>query len=384
MSFAAFFRSSDARERLRLLPDQMAAGPGHIPSLDGLRAVSILIVMMSHFVNRNLFPGGLGVYIFFVISGFLITRLLFAERKLTGGVSLPRFYLRRALRLYPVVLVYTVIVVFALTCLGLLRNPLEPVSALLYFANYLHRDIHAWTSPFEIFWSLSVEEHFYLLLPATLLLSRTPGRLLWIVIAVCVGCLALRVGVAARHPEWIPTATFYMRTEYRLDSLAFGVVIACLCESARGREWLLRLAHPLYLGLALLVILFALVFRDPFFRETLRYSCLGAAISLIVVFVVFRGGWIAAVLNSRPLVTLGVLSYSLYVWHFVVHTSLKMAFPAMTKLVEAPLGMGLSLLLAFVSYYGLEKPALRLRAKLQAPRRSPAQPAMVEGSASLS
>src|SRR4051812_31928291 len=100
-----------AAARPLFLPEsRMSAQSGHIPNLDGLRAISIMIVMLSHFVNASLFPGGLGVYVFFVISGFLITRLLFGEKKNSGRISLANFYFRRALRLYPVVLVFTGVV----------------------------------------------------------------------------------------------------------------------------------------------------------------------------------------------------------------------------------------------------------------------------------
>jgi peptidoglycan/LPS O-acetylase OafA/YrhL len=102
---------------LYLSSGDIAARRGSVPSLDGLRAVSISIVLLAHFVNPKLFPGGLGVEVFFIISGFLITRLLLAEQRDTGTVSLRMFYVRRICRLYPV------IIVFAGVVIGLATSP---------------------------------------------------------------------------------------------------------------------------------------------------------------------------------------------------------------------------------------------------------------------
>src|SRR5579871_6236686 len=111
-----------------------------VPSLDGLRAISVLLVMSSHFLSPRVFPGGLGVLVFFVVSGFLIARLLLAELNSAGSISLGNFYLRRFFRLYPVILVYAIVVI---TFSALNSRPLdwyEPLSALFYFANY----VYAW------------------------------------------------------------------------------------------------------------------------------------------------------------------------------------------------------------------------------------------------
>ena len=170
MTVGAIKADGAVSEVLYLTPQEIPARFGNVPSLDGLRALSILIVMASHFVNPHLIPGGFGVLVFFVISGFLITRQLFAELKQANCVSIKNFYLRRVFRLYPVIVVYTLVSVSVYAAGGHKITWSEPLSALFYFANYLYAYYtipgHTGGSmPFGIFWSLSVEEHFYLFFP---------------------------------------------------------------------------------------------------------------------------------------------------------------------------------------------------------------------------
>jgi peptidoglycan/LPS O-acetylase OafA/YrhL len=345
----------------------MAACPGHIPSLDGLRAISVMIVLCSHFVSRAI-PGGFGVYIFFVISGFLITRLLLTEYKKSGSISLRRFYARRALRLYPVVITYTLFIVATYVIARQPVNWVEPSSALLYFANYLYSTIVEGqpivAMPFVPFWSLSVEEHFYFLLPATVLLLRAqPRQLLAAMGVVCVACLSYRLGMAWMHPELLETRFFYYRTECRLDSLAFGVALAAACEITALRYWIQRLANPATLSAGIVLILACLLYREPFFRQTWRYSLLGVGITLALMAVVFRGGWIAALLNTAPFVFVGQISYSLYVWSTGAHTILA----SLGTLEGKARGLALfavSFGAACASYFLLEKPLLKLRHRL--------------------
>jgi peptidoglycan/LPS O-acetylase OafA/YrhL len=352
---------------LHLSEIEMPAQSGHIPSLDGLRACSILIVMLSHFVNANLIPGGLGVYIFFVISGFLITRLLIGEHKKSGRISLTNFYLRRALRLYPVVLAFTGTVLFVMLVRGLPVNISEPLSALFYFANYLYADNgQTGSMPFSIFWSLSIEEHFYFLLPTVvLLLHANPKRLLVAMLLVCLSALALRLRVAADHPELLGTHHFYYRTEFRIDSLAFGVALACLCELDWGRRLVLQLARPSVFTASLLAILGCLLYRNDYFRETVRYTILGGAISLAISNVLFRPTVMARSLNSAVFVWVGLLSYSLYLWHFVAFRVLIFLLPGLPHWLSLFGVFAVSFAMAAASYHLLEQPLLRLRARLR-------------------
>lgn len=366
MSEAAVVRDqAPAKEPLYLA--DVRASFARVPSLDGLRAVSILVVMLSHYVDSRLFPGGLGVLVFFVVSGFLITRLLFAESKAKGSVNLKNFYLRRFFRLYPVVTVYALVVVSFFVAAGRPVNWYEPVSALFYFANYLY----AWSSmaghagatplPFGIFWSLSVEEHFYLFFP--LLFAFLRGKnLAWVMGAICAACLALRLVLAQMHPDWLTTQVFYY-TDLRLDSIAFGVLLAALCETRWSRRLIAVLEQPVVVGAAVAAMVLCLAIRNDWFRETLRYTVLGASVAVLIGAIVFSPRYrFAQLVLDWPFVRwIGVLSYSLYVWHTFLPVFLRTLAPRISPAIEPLLVFVLSLAVASLSYYGLERPAAALR-----------------------
>ncbi len=358
--------------------DMMAARQGPVPSLDGLRAVSILVVLFAHFVSSTVFPGGVGVYVFFVISGFLITRLMFAEANKTGSVSLPSFYARRILRLYPVIIVYAAVVIGLRMLMGWPYDLIEPASAVGYFSNYLYEYYYghgiAPKMPFEVFWSLSIEEHFYIVFPITFLVLRGyPSRLVGVVATLCAACLGLRLLVAWLHPEYVHTLIFYLSSQYRLDSIGFGVLLAAFCEIEQGRRILITLARPAYAVAAVVVILGCLLIRDPWFRETLRYSLLGAGIMVLVSAMLFGTSYrnMQWILNTRLLRWIGRLSYSLYVWHEGVASFMPdLNLPAwQTSVIK----FAAAFAVASLSYYVVEQPFLRLRgrfrsARAQAPR----------------
>ena len=356
-------------QHLFLSSNQMAAAPGTVPSLDGLRAISILLVLSAHFIASEVIPGGLGVYLFFVISGFLITRLLLTEYKSTGDISILMFYMRRALRLYPVIVLYIACIIGLDIATGRLYNLLEPLSALAYFANYFYmycQYYHVPTEmPFAPFWSLSVEEHFYILFPMVLLLFRAdPKRLLLALAGLCAASLGLRMLVAWRHPDYLATAIFYSDSQYRLDSIAFGVILAVTCELEFGRFLIQRIARPASAVAAAVVMLACLLIRDPWFRQTLRYTMEGAAITVLVGTVLFspKMRFAQRLLNSTTLVWIGRLSYSLYIWHEGVASFVPQA--SMPSWQVAAVKLSATMVVGTLSFYLVEQPFLRLRRHL--------------------
>jgi peptidoglycan/LPS O-acetylase OafA/YrhL len=357
---------------LHLTETDMAARAGLVPSLDGLRALSIALVLLAHLVSDRWFPGGFGVLTFFVISGFLISRLLFVEYKARRTISLAAFYLRRIVRLYPAVLAYTAIVVAAYLVFapGEIDWP-EPISALFYYANYLfvHYDVEhiQVTMPFTHFWSLSIEEQFYIFFPALLLsFAGRPRAVAALAAAACIVPLLLRLVGAWRHPELVDTEYFYLRTEMRIDSIAFGVLTGALCELPAGRNLIRRLIEPVPVAVAVLVLIGCFAYREPFFRETLRYSLLGAAIAVGLCAIVFNPRYVLAarILNAGIVVWIGKLSYSLYVWHLAVSQTAAHLFAALPRPVEAALALAACIGVAALSYYGLEQPLIGLRRRL--------------------
>jgi peptidoglycan/LPS O-acetylase OafA/YrhL len=348
----------------------ISATKGHIQGLNGLRCLSIMIVIVGHFFLGE-FSGisSLGVYIFFVISGFLITRLLLAEAKETGEIKVGAFYYRRLLRLFPVLIVYMIVIVlFART--NEIPTPLvEIASVFLYFVNYLKSYYElAGTQhvlPIGILWSLSVEEHFYLIAPLFIAFVRaSPGKVLAFAIAMIVLPLAIRIGYMLHWPEWSNTNRIYMASETRFDSIAYGVFLAAICEFRPEGRLRRAISSPqaMMAGIALLVL--STLIRDDFFRDTFRYSMRSIGALLIVAPIVFspKLGWFQAIANSPPADWVGRLSYSLYIWHgaaWFFLSNVGMTKTVLTSFTE----LGITFLLAIASYYLIEMPVLRWRSK---------------------
>ncbi|WP_082510702.1 acyltransferase family protein [Methylobacterium sp. Leaf104] len=355
----------------------MAAEGGFIPSLNGMRALSILLVFLSHTVSNKIFPGGFGVRIFFVISGFLITRLLFVELKAYGKIDLAQFYIRRLLRLYPVIVCFTVVVVAASAIWWPSRlHLIEILSGLFYFANYYYSRLSETGQtgeimPFIIFWSLSVEEHFYIFFPLIFALFRKSlSNLIGFCLFLCGLCLSLRIFGALSRPELLHTKVFYFETQYQIDAIVYGVLVAVLCELARGRALLRTLCHPAIPLAALALIGLCFAYRDLFFRETVRYSFLSLSIAVLMTNVLFSPGLDLAkrVLNLPILEYVGRLSYSIYLWHYAIVSLI--GLPMLSKWVGVPLIALMTALVSMASYHLIEQPvaALRHRHKSVAPR----------------
>jgi peptidoglycan/LPS O-acetylase OafA/YrhL len=362
-----------------------AAARARVPSLDGLRGISILAVLLAHALGtRNFLPrsavnpffgelGDLGVRSFFIISGALITSLLLQEVAKTGHISLKGFYVRRTFRIFPAFYTYLA-VMFTLSALGILHIPLaDDLHAATYTVNFAHDP--SWYIGHV--WSLSVEEQFYLLWPLALTLWQPGGRpgmaqptslaraddtrrrAKWIAIAVILIAPFARIGTWIFLPEErvligeaFPTIA---------DSIAFG----CLLTSLRGYLD----AHPGYLGFLRsrwfwLVPIGILVLNRNASHVRLFYSLGETLLDLLIAVVIDRvvrlpNGFSGRLLNSRILVHIGVLSYSIYLWQqpFLNRGS--------SGLFQSfPLSLIAALACAHASHYLIERPALRLRVRL--------------------
>ena len=359
----------------------------YIPGLDGFRAVAVLLVLVAHFGYDHIVPGGLGVTIFFFISGFLITTLLLVERNRFGSISIRNFYIRRFLRLLPELAGLVVISGFYRALLG---HPLglgEIVAAFTYTTNYFVFWLENHGGPFYLawpqLWSLSVEEHYYITFPAIFaFLLVSPGRVRAFFAAVFALGLGYRlflvlgghVDVLAQHPYT------YLASEARFDSIAYGAAFAFLCQ----RAWELSRGKGLAVGAAGgLLLLMTLLVRGDVFRETIRYSVQGVAL-LLVFTAIYRSAawdWTMSILESPPLRRLGVLSYGAYLWHF------EYLFLGDRVLGDAPLdgtaqrllylacGLVFSFGAAQLSYRFIAQPmqALRHRFSMRAPSPAPAE-----------
>jgi peptidoglycan/LPS O-acetylase OafA/YrhL len=357
----------------------------HLPSLDGIRALSFLVVFGSHAVPSSRLPGQFGVTVFFFLSGLLITTLMRAERERAGAVSFEAFYLRRALRILPPF--YLVLALATLAALvGLLPGAIgagATASIALHFANY-RVIVHGWEgmpAGTTVYWSLAVEEHFYLLFPALYVASwrwlrdgRAQARLF---LGLCAAVLAWRcvlVFVLAA-----PQVRTFVGTDTRIDSILFGCALAVYGNPALDptrlsrRTWLWVLCPA---GAVLLGGCFALADQVPF-RETVRYSLQGIGLwPLFVGAVRYPDAPLFRPLSWRPLQHVGVLSYSLYLLHHVVIEAVGKAAP-LGRAGQTALSLLLCLALAEVIWRLVERPCARLRARLSS------QPAAAPAAAAL-
>jgi peptidoglycan/LPS O-acetylase OafA/YrhL len=319
---------------------------GHVPSLDGLRGVAILLVVAVHATGYP--PGGhLGVDLFFVLSGFLITTLLLEERHDTGRLSLGNFYARRARRLLPALVLLLVAYLTIDAAKG--HDGLKTIAlAGLYFGNAVQafsRVNPLAHSGLEHLWSLAEEEQFYLLWPLLLplvALSRRPVRVLAIVLAfLCVYRLGLALTGASHH-------RLYNGPDTHADGLVAGAAIAFLRQRT-ARFGVSGTTATIGIGLGLI----ALVYRNPepaWDALGLPIAETACAIALIAVLAIPT--WQTA-LSWAPLRWFGLISYSLYLWHYM----LMWAFDWKVR----PLAVAIAIPIAYVSTRWIEEPIRRYR-----------------------
>ncbi|MGY1735368.1 acyltransferase family protein [Geodermatophilus sp. SYSU D00684] len=293
------------------------AGPapvagGYRPWLDGVRAVAVLLVVTQHTMGATrLDLGYVGVGLFFGLSGYLITSLLLDERDGRGRVSLSGFYLRRAARLVPALLLVVAVCDTVLLVQGDHASLRGTLPALTYTANYVQVLDPDAVPVYGPTWSLAVEEHFYLVWPLVLLvLVRRWGlrAALRTTLAVCVASLAWRVVLASAGA---PVSLLGMGSLERADALLYGCAVAIAVRIGwRPRAWVF------WLGVAGIGAA-PLLFRSETYAVLVPGSAVvGLASAAAVVGMDHAApSWVRSVLSLRPVVVIGVLSYGLYLWH---------------------------------------------------------------------
>jgi peptidoglycan/LPS O-acetylase OafA/YrhL len=340
-----------------------------IPSLDGLRAISFFVVFVSH-AGLGLIPGGFGVTVFFFLSGYLITTLMRLEHQSSGTVSLRDFYLRRVLRILPpfyLVLGFATLLVLT----GLLPGPLaaKPMLALAGHVTNLWAISHGMSgqpSGTGVYWSLAVEEHFYFLFPILFLLLqrvlpeklRVQGAIL---LGLCALVLAWRIHLVANGA---PEDRTFLGTDTRVDSILFGCILALaanpMIDPPRIKP---AIARGVFVPAGFLVLIFCFIYREPWFRETWRYTLQGLALTPIFIVAMREPDWGPfKLLNLAPLKRVGVLSYALYLVHQVLLAVFHQA--NLRPLLAGALALGCALLIAELMQRYVEKPCAKLRKRL--------------------
>ena len=342
-------------------------GQRHLPALDGLRAIAVFVVIAYHGMFEWI-PGDLGVSAFFVLSGFLITWLLLQEHDASRSISLKRFYIRRVLRIFPAYYCF----IAASFAFDALRHNVWPAalrwSAVLYLVNYynaLHG--HPPTSIAHA-WSLGVEEQFYLLWPLLLTLLLR-GRMRWVLRGLVVAVVAVPLYRSLLFLEFgAPAAYVYNAFDARFDNLAVGCLLAVCVRNPRFAAAAAALVRRTWLPLVtvcLIVLSRTALGRGYHYSIGMTVDALLIAVLILQALQLYRhpvGAWLEHPVTRH----LGVLSYSLYLWHLwgldVGHQLHR--FPA---LAQFAVGAAASFVLASASYYLIERPFLSLKKRFEAP-----------------
>jgi peptidoglycan/LPS O-acetylase OafA/YrhL len=322
--------------------------------LDGIRAVSITLVVVQHVTSTTRwYVGAAGVGLFFALSGYLITGLLLDELESRGSVRVSRFYVRRFARLTPALLLMLAGGSVILVSVGAGAYVSDVVPSLLYvnnYANILAGGDHL-NLAFGHTWSLAVEEHFYLAWPLVLIVARRRvglRGLLALTLALCAATLAYRVVLTATlHPSAL---FFYSDSLSRADSLLYG----CAASIAVRVGW-----RPPWWQLVPAVVVFAgFVHAEPLLIGGLLGSAVSGAACAMLVVGIDRSTETATVrtmLDLPPFRFLGQLSYSVYLWHLpLIATAI--AVVALDRPGVRLVGVLASLVLAIASYRWVEKP----------------------------
>lgn len=348
-----------------------------IPSLDGVRAASILFVFLGHAHVPHV-EGSVGVTVFFFLSGYLITTLLRLEQEKSGRIALGQFYLRRIFRILPPLYV-TLIAIVVLDRTGILGGPVGlpgVAAAALNGANYVEASGHGAILPrgSGIFWSVAVEEHFYLIFPllyiALLRTLRTPNRQAVVLAGLCLAITCWRTVLAMHfHADW---QWIHYATDSRADSILLGCLLAITANPYLDE---VRIPQSVAVWFAVPLGAILLVAPDhllpPALRTPLDFDVQALGLMLVFTAIIrYPTHGVARVLNARPVAYLGVLSYGFYLVHRLFQIPLQESLHAgraETILISFPL----SCLASWLLHIGVELPSARVRRRLSASPRIP-------------
>ena len=364
--------------KIRLTPRKLE---GHHHSLDGIRALAVMLVIGSHlsfllgsqsptpwpFVNR-LFSGGfIGVDIFFVLSGFLITSLILAEISETEQFSLSRFYARRALRLLPA-LYFLLAVVFVVSIAD--GFPIRAQwnvtwAALLYIINWFYAlpSLHNGSTEIQNnlghLWSLAVEEQFYLAWPFLMFIASRRRRLLsWVPVLATILVVAVVLRRISLLNEGMSTWDLFLRTDVRLDSILVGSLLAFAYAKFDFEARVLKWAAFVALG-----SLFWFMYSGPnngiLFKQGFTMIAISAA--LVILASVDSSWWPNKVFGSRLMMFIGRISYGLYLWHFPIFDFLSRHLTDGMKSLRILIALLITLLATLLSWQFVETPSLRFK-----------------------
>jgi len=346
-----------AAPRVKGTAASLAPPLGHRPEIDGLRSFAILPILLLHCGMPGLRGGFVGVDIFFVISGYLITAIVEAEIQ-AGQFSLVRFYRRRIVRILPALTVM-IGVTLALGCAILLPLPLRELgrsaaatavfgSNIYFYAtvDYFYSDL----MPLVHTWSLAVEEQFYLLYPLMLMATRGLARRTILALLIVLATLSLGIGAFLALTD--PAAGFYL-----LPSRIWELLAGALVAMGAYPRFSQRAAAALsWFGLVAILICVVAIKPNWPFPVPFAIPVAGSALLLIAY---SPGTTVASLLSWKPLRWIGLISYSLYLWHRPIIAFYLQGRSEVVTIHDAAILLPLCFMAAIASYLLVERPALR-------------------------
>lgn len=343
----------------------------YVPSVDGLRGISILMVFIAHMGFERIVPGGLGVTIFFFISGYLITTLLIDEYNTYHNIDFKLFFTRRLLRLYPPLLFMLVLYGIYLIVSHANFYIAELWASLFYYENYYFFNHPLHTSHIcKILWSLAVEEHFYLLFPPLfLILAKTPRFFVSALVFLLFIPLAFRIiGTMMYGNSGDITERYtYCLTHTRFDSIIYGCLASLLLHLNTSETFAKLLNNKKIFALAFAAIIGCLFYRNEFFRNTLRYSIQGLSLLIIIPAIIKIKAYepFKKFLSSAVLVWIGRLSYAIYLTHVIAISALSFLREGGHPILFYIAVTMLTALLSVSCHFFIEKPFARLRKRFK-------------------
>jgi peptidoglycan/LPS O-acetylase OafA/YrhL len=356
----------------------------HIKGLDGLRGLAVLLVVAFHFSPTRMPGGFLGVDVFFVLSGFLITSLLVVEFAGHTRIDFVSFWMRRARRLVPALIVVVAVIGIVVwiqgdpVATGNLRG--DGLASLFYVANwrfifsgqsYFEQFIGAAPSPLRHTWSLAIEEQYYLVWPLVvagigLFVARIgrPARLRAAIVATCVvGAIASATLMFVLYVPGGDPSRVYYGTDTRVHLLLIGSALGALTSGTivLARPWASRLISiGAWVAVVILAVLTLKVGSDASWLYRGGYLVFGLMIALVIVKIASdRAGVMGRIFSTPPLVGLGLISYGVYLWHWPISIWVDSKWLGASGIVLLLVRSALTLAVSLASYYIIERPIRR-------------------------
>ncbi len=343
----------------------------YYPALDGLRTIAVGIVLCAHGGVTWFRSGGVGVDIFFGLSGFLITTILSNEHQRTGTISFKNFYTRRFLRLVPALVLTCILVAVVKPTLGEPFPSVDIALALTYTSNWARAIYNYQLSWLDHCWSLAIEEQFYLIWPLIVLalerIARSPATKACLLIggAIVIACYrAWHVGI------WTDERINF-GLDTRMDSLMVGASLAYLVKALPGgrfpesvSKWLGRLLAPVAL-LTVGTIPRIVTWYSPWMGWIGYVIVAGLAAIVLSDLIAGRHSLLACVLEMRPIVYVGKISYGIYLLHLPIYYIVEKLIPDAPLVVRLGWKVSVSLAVASASYFWIERRFLRLKTRFE-------------------